>query len=305
DVLAGQDVVQLGHVVPPRARDLDVRRDGHFGPTRQVAVDRIGALLAVTGGLDQRRRTGHEVAAGEDTADVRGIGGRVDLDPAAVDLEARLDGEERQVRGLRHGRDDDVGWDRELAALDRHRRAAARSVRLAKPVADEPDARDVAILAQDLDRAGEELHPDALALGLAELLLVDADRRVEPELDAEPLDEPNVHLDRLARQAEGRDADEHRPAAVRQAVEDGDPDALHRELASDRETGRSGTDDRDALRSRGDLGHDVGDAGRLVPLHEEALHGPDGERPIDVAAAAGPLAGRGAYVRAHRRGRVP
>ena len=36
----------------------------------------------------------------------------------------------------------------------------------------------------------------------------------------EPLDEPDVHLDRLARQAERRDADQHRAAAVRQAVED-------------------------------------------------------------------------------------
>ena len=61
----------------------------------------------------------------------------------------------------------------ELGALDRHRRAAAGGVRLAEAVADELDAGDLAVLAEDLDRAGEELHPDALALGLAQLLLVD------------------------------------------------------------------------------------------------------------------------------------
>ena len=33
---------------------------------------------------------------------------------------------------------------------------------------------------------------------------VDADRRVEDEPDAEALDEPDVHLDRLAREAERR-----------------------------------------------------------------------------------------------------
>ena len=41
-----------------------------------------------------------------------------------------------------------------------------------------------------------------------------------------------------------------------------------------------------------------------MPLDEEALHGADRQRPIDVAAAAGPLARGGADVRAHRRDRV-
>ena len=122
--------------------------------------------------------------------------------------------------------------------------------------------------------------------------------------DAEPLDEPDVHLDRLARQAEGGDADEHRAAAVRQAVEDGDLVALGRQLAGDGDAGRPGADDRDPLRARRDLGHDVRDAGRLVPLDEEALHRPDRQRAVDVAAAAGSLAGRRTDVRAHRGDRV-
>ena len=189
-------------------------------------------------------------------------------------------------------------------------RAPAGGVRLAEAVADELDADDLAVLAEDLDRAGQELHPDAFAFGLAQLLLVDdqlgpcpaigdrhvggavaqagpravhrgvataddddvrpdlerlaqvgllhevdavvdalevaardverdrvhgaggdgdrvevalevvegdvdADRRVVDEPGAELLDEPHVHLDRFARQAEGRDADEHRAAGVR------------------------------------------------------------------------------------------
>ena len=277
----------------------------------EVAVDRVGALLAVAGGLDQRRRAGHEVAAAEHAADVRGVRRRVDPDATPADLEVGLDRQERQVRRLGDGRDDDVGLDHELAALDRDRRAATGGVRLAEAVADELHAGDVAVLAEDLDRAGEELHPDALALGLAELLLVDdelaarpavddrdvvgavaqarpgavhrrvaaaddddvladvqllaevgllhevdavvdalevgagdvegdrvhraggdrdrvvvglelverdvlADRRVEDERHAQPLDQPDVHLDRLARQAERRDADQHRAAAVGQ-----------------------------------------------------------------------------------------
>ena len=42
---------------------------------------------------------------------------------------------------------------------------------------------DVAVLAEHLDRAGEELHPDALALGLAQLLLVDDELRAGPAVD--------------------------------------------------------------------------------------------------------------------------
>src|SRR5438876_3111692 len=242
-------------------------------------------------------------------------------------------------------------------------------------VADELDGGHVAVLVDDLDRARQELHADALALGLAKLLLVDdelapgppvddrdvlgtvteagpravhrgvaaaddddiladvellaevrllhevdpvidaleirtwdieghrvhrpsrdrdgieialelverdvdPDRRVEDEPDPQPLHEADVHLDGLARQAERRNADEHRPAAIRQAVVDGDLDALHRQLASDGDAGRAGADDRDLFLARRDLRHDIGDAGCLVPLDEEPLHRPDRERPI-------------------------
>ena len=133
---------------------------------------------------------------------------------------------------------------------------------------------------------------------------VDADGRVEHELDAQPLDQPDVHLDRLARQPERGHADQHRAAAEREAVEDGALVALDRQLAGDRQARRAGADHRDPLGPRRDLGHDVRDARGLVPLDEEPLHGADGQRPVDVAATARPLARRRAHVRAHRRDRV-
>ena len=114
----------------------------------------------------------------------------------------------------------------------------------------------------------------------------------------------DVHLDRFARQSERRHADQHRSAAVGQAVVDIDAVALHGELAGHGDAGRAGADDRDALRPSLDVGHDVRNPGGLMPLDEEPLHRPDRERPVDVAAAAGPLARSRADVRAHRRDRV-
>src|SRR5207248_2748098 len=67
---------------------------------------------------------------------------------------------------------------------------------------------------------------------------------------------------------------------------------------------RTRADDRHALLAWIDLRHGVRDAGRLMPLDEEPLHGPDGQRAVDVPAPAGALAGGGADVRAHRGDRV-
>src|SRR4029079_4043762 len=50
-------------------------------------------------------------------------------------------------------------------------------------VADELHAGDVAVLAENLHRAGEELHAHALALGLAQLLLVDDQLRPGAPVD--------------------------------------------------------------------------------------------------------------------------
>ncbi len=131
-----------------------------------------------------------------------------------------------------------------------------------------------------------------------------ADRRVVHEGHAQALDQADIHLDGFAWQTERGHADEHRAAAVRQAVEHRALVALHGKLARDRESGWTCADDRDPFRAGRDLGHDVRDARGLVPLDEEALHRPDRERTIDVAAAAGALAGCRTDVRAHGRDRV-
>ena len=130
------------------------------------------------------------------------------------------------------------------------------------------------------------------------------DLRVVPERDAQPFHEAHVHLDRLAGQPEGGHADQHRAAGEREAIEDGDAVTLDRQLAGDRDARRPGPDHRDALVPRRDRGENVRDPGRLVPFDQEPLHRPDGERPVDVTAAAGALARRGADVGAHRGDRV-
>ena len=68
------------------------------------------------------------------------------------------------------------------------------------------------------------------------------------EAHAQPLDEPEVHLDRLARQAEAGHADEHRAAAEGQLVEDGHLVAGDGQLARDGDAGRAGADDGDRAR---------------------------------------------------------
>ena len=152
-------------------------------------------------------------------------------------------------------------------------------------------------------RAGGDRHRVEVAPEVVERD-VDPDVHVVVEPDAQPLDEADVHLDRLARKAERGHADEHRPAREREAVVDVHAVALHRQLARDRDARRPCAHDGDLLGLRLDMGHHVRDAGRLVPLHEEALHRPDRERPVDVAAPARALARCRADVGAHGRDRV-
>ena len=166
----------------------------------------------------------------------------------------------------------------------------------------------VEVVARDVQRNGVHgagADGDGVELRLKLLegdVAPDADAEAEP--DAQPLHEPEVHLDGLARQAEGGHADEHRAAAVGQLVEDGDLVAGDGQLTRDGHARRAGADDRDRRVARRDGGHVVGDAAGLVPLRQEALHGADGQRPVDVAAAAGALARRRADVGAHRGDRV-
>ena len=81
---------------------------------------------------------------------------------------------------------------------------------------------------------------------------VAADANAVPEAHAQPLHELEVHLDGLARQPEGRDADEHRAAAVRQLVEDRHLVAGGGQLAGHGEAGRPGADDGDGRVARRD-----------------------------------------------------
>ena len=100
-------------------------------------------------------------------------------------------------------------------------------------------------------------------------------------------------------------ADEHRAAAEGQAVVDVDADSPSSPARGRRRCPAGPAPTTATFSGAGlDVGHDVGDARGLVPLDEEALHRPDRERPVDVAAAAGALARGRADVGAHRRDRV-
>jgi hypothetical protein len=120
----------------------------------------------------------------------------------------------------------------------------------------------------------------------------------------QPLHETGVHLDRLARQPEGRHADQHRAAGKREAVEDSHAVSLDRELTGDGDARRPGAHHRDALVAQRDLRDDVRNPGRFVPFDQEPLRRPDREWAVDVAAPAGALTGRRADVGAHGGNRV-
>ena len=133
---------------------------------------------------------------------------------------------------------------------------------------------------------------------------VPADLRVVDEFHAELLNEAHVGLNRLAWEAEGGDADQHGAAAVREAVIDGDLVALDGEFTRNGEASRSGANHGHTLGARRDLRCNVRDARGGVPLHQEALHGADCKRAINVAAATGALAWSGADVGAHCGDRI-
>ena len=91
------------------------------------------------------------------------------------------------------------------------------------------------VLAGDVERDG--IHGAGADGDRVELLLellegdLAPDPRVETEAHAEPLDEAEVHLDGLPRQAERGHADQHRAAGIGQLVEDGDLVTGHGQLA--------------------------------------------------------------------------
>ena len=167
-------------------------------------------------------------------------------------------------RGVAAADDDDV-----LADLDRL--AEVRPLHEVDAVVDPLEVRARDVEGDGIHGARGDGDRVEVALEVVEADVL-ADRRVELEPHAEPLDEPDVHLDRLAREAERGDADEHRPAAVGQAVEDLHAEALEGQLAGDGDAGRAGADDGDLLGAGLDVGHDVRDARRLVPLAQSGHH---------------------------------
>ena len=117
-------------------------------------------------------------------------------------------------------------------------------------------------------------------------------------------DPVDVELDHVARQPERRHADQAGPAARRQRLVDIDLVAVGRELLGHRQPGRSGTDDAHALARRRRHDDVVRHVVAVVPVDQEALHGADAERLVDIGSAAGLLAGGAAHVAADRGDRV-
>src|SRR5438552_638244 len=152
----------------------DVLRDPRHVVAREVAIDRLRRELALRDTLDHRPRSHLRVPAGEHT---RAIGHeravRDDrLALALANAGVALDPVEH--RDLADRGDDRVALDREVLALDRHRTAPARCVRLAEGHALELDAADAAVLLDDLHRSGVEVELDALVLRVVDLAVVRA-----------------------------------------------------------------------------------------------------------------------------------
>ena len=174
----------------------------------------------------------------------------------------------------------------------------------------EVDAVDhpVELLARDVHRDGVHAagRRDDRVVAIAKLLEGDvaADLDVVVELHAVLGDPVDVELDDVARQPEGRDADQRRAPAGRERVVDMHLVTPPGELLGGGQAGGPGADHRHAAtagRSDDDV---VRHVVAVVPVDQEALHRADRERLVDVGAAAGLLAGRRAHVAADGRDRI-
>ncbi len=137
------------------------------------------------------------------------------------------------------------------------------------------------------------------------------ERDVAPDLDVvvelhAMLGDPvHVELDDVARQAEGRDADEGRSAARRERLVDVDLVAPAARAPWRSRVRRARRRRSPTLRPVGGCDdHVVRHVVAVVPVDQEALHGADGERLVDVGAAACLLARGAADVAADRSDRV-
>ena len=148
---------------------------------------------------------------------------------------------------------------------------------------------------------------DDRVVALAQLLERDvaADLDVVVELHAVLGDPVDVELDDVARAA-GRPGTPMRvvPPPDGKRLVDVDLVAPAAELLGGGQAGRPGADHGHAATGRRGDDDVVGHVVAVVPVDQEALHGADGERLVDVGAAAGLLAGRRADVAADGRDRV-
>jgi len=165
------DVLEVGpgQVLQPPAAAGEVLLAGAHVATRDELVDRLRRAAPCRDGLDHGRRTGHAVPAREDVRLRRLHRVAVDVDVAPlVQPNRQVVVQERGVGGLADRPDDGVGLDDEVAALEHHRPAASRPVRLAEL---HPHAVQLlhATLGRDPGWRGEEDHLDALVQRLLHL----------------------------------------------------------------------------------------------------------------------------------------
>ncbi|OQC72775.1 MAG: hypothetical protein BWX45_00794 [Deltaproteobacteria bacterium ADurb.Bin002] len=127
--------------------------------TLQITIDRLRRFLSGINGLDDRLRTGGNVAAGENARNVGGVGHGVVIQVVPlIDGNAAFLGDEGEIRFLADGRNDGVTFHNKFGAFDFNGTAAAALVRLAQFHARAFDARDFSILAHHALGGNEEFH---------------------------------------------------------------------------------------------------------------------------------------------------
>jgi len=127
--------------------------------TLQITIDRLRRFLSGINGLDDRLRTGGNVAAGENARNVGGVSHGVVIQVVPlIDGNAAFLGDEGEIRFLADGRNNGVTFDNEFGAFDLNGTAAAALVRLAQFHARAFDARDFSILAHHALGGNEEFH---------------------------------------------------------------------------------------------------------------------------------------------------
>ena len=133
----------------------------------QVTAYGDGRFLTGVDGLDDRGRTGDDVAAGENA---RHIGGkRYGIDVKGVpfiDGDAASLGHKVQIRRLTDSGNDCVAFDDEFGTFDRKGPASAAGVRFTQLHTEALDSRKLSVFADDANRGHQEFHLDPFFQGL-------------------------------------------------------------------------------------------------------------------------------------------